>query len=302
MAAVLLCVSILSFLLIKIMPGDAVSLMLGTDASPEQRLELERELHLDKPWPIQYLLWLSDLLQGNFGTSTYYHTGVLEILLRRASVTLFLGGVSLIISSVLGITLGTVSVLRKGTWVEYGINSLATFGISIPNFWVAIVLIYVFAQKLQLLPVQGYTALSEDWVQGLQQLVLPCATISFQPTAAIIRQTRAGLLDTIQQDYIRTAYAKGLSPQMVVRKHMLKNAMIPVLTVISMNIAKILGGSVIAEEIFNIPGMGQLMISGVFNRDIPVIQGSIIVVSFVVLIVMLLANLAYSVADPRIGR
>lgn len=302
MAAVLLCVSILSFLLIKIMPGDAVSLMLGTDASPEQRLELERELHLDKPWPIQYLLWLSDLLQGNFGTSTYYHTGVLEILLRRASVTLFLGGVSLIISSVLGITLGTVSVLRKGTWVEYGINSLATFGISIPNFWVAIVLIYVFAQKLQWLPVQGYTALSEDWVQGLQQLVLPCATISLQPTAAIIRQTRAGLLDTIQQDYIRTAYAKGLSPQMVVRKHMLKNAMIPVLTVISMNIAKILGGSVIAEEIFNIPGMGQLMISGVFNRDIPLIQGSIIVVSFVVLIVMLLANLAYSVADPRIGR
>lgn len=302
MAAVLLCVSILSFLLIKIMPGDAVSLMLGADASPEQRLELERELHLDKPWPIQYLLWLSDLLRGNFGTSTYYHTGVLEILLRRASVTLFLGGVSLIISSVLGITLGTVSVLRKGTWVEYGINSLATFGISIPNFWVAIVLIYVFAQKLQWLPVQGYTALSEDWVQGLQQLVLPCATISFQPTAAIIRQTRAGLLDTIQQDYIRTAYAKGLSPQMVVRKHMLKNAMIPVLTVISMNIAKILGGSVIAEEIFNIPGMGQLMISGVFNRDIPLIQGSIIVVSFVVLIVMLLANLAYSVADPRIGR
>lgn len=302
MAAVLLCVSILSFLLIKIMPGDAVSLMLGTDASPEQRLELERELHLDKPWPIQYLLWLSDLLRGNFGTSTYYHTGVLEILLRRASVTLFLGGVSLIISSVLGITLGTVSVLRKGTWVEYGINSLATFGISIPNFWVAIVLIYVFAQKLQWLPVQGYTALSEDWVQGLQQLVLPCATISLQPTAAIIRQTRAGLLDTIQQDYIRTAYAKGLSPQMVVRKHMLKNAMIPVLTVISMNIAKILGGSVIAEEIFNIPGMGQLMISGVFNRDIPLIQGSIIVVSFVVLIVMLLANLAYSVADPRIGR
>ena len=302
MAAVLLCVSILSFLLIKIMPGDAVSLMLGTDASPEQRLELERELHLDKPWPIQYLLWLSDLLRGNFGTSTYYHTGVLEILLRRASVSLFLGGVSLIISSVLGITLGTVSVLRKGTWVEYGINSLATFGISIPNFWVAIVLIYVFAQKLQWLPVQGYTALSEDWVQGLQQLVLPCATISLQPTAAIIRQTRAGLLDTIQQDYIRTAYAKGLSPQMVVRKHMLKNAMIPVLTVISMNIAKILGGSVIAEEIFNIPGMGQLMISGVFNRDIPCIQGSIIVVSFVVLIVMLLANLAYSVADPRIGR
>ena len=147
MAAVLLCVSILSFLLIKIMPGDAVSLMLGTDASPEQRLTLEQELHLDKPWPIQYILWLSDLLRGNFGTSTYYHTGVLDILLRRASVTLFLGGISLIISAVLGITLGVLSVLKQDTWVDKGINRLSTFGISIPNFWIAILLIYIFAQQ-----------------------------------------------------------------------------------------------------------------------------------------------------------
>ena len=220
----------------------------------------------------------------------------------RLPITINLATAAILIAVLVGIPLGILTALKRDTWLDNLLTTTSLFGISIPNFWIAILLIFIFAQQLQLLPVQGYTALSQDWQQGLRQLILPCITIAFQPTAAIIRQTRAGLLDTAQQDYIRTAYAKGLSPQQVVKQHMLKNAMIPVLTVISMNIAKILGGSVIAEEIFNIPGMGQLMISGVFNRDIPLIQGSIIVVSFVVLVVMLLADLAYSMVDPRIGR
>lgn len=185
--------------------------MLGTDARPEQSWRWNRSSSGQALAHSVYIVAVRSA-QGNFGTSTYYHTGVLDILLRRASVTLFLGGISLIISAVLGITLGVLSVLKQDTWVETSINRLATFGISIPNFWIAILLIFIFAQQLQLLPVQGYTALSQDWQQGLRQLILPCITIAFQPTAAIIRQTRAGLLDTAQQDYILHRVRQGAEP------------------------------------------------------------------------------------------
>lgn len=297
---VILLVTFLSFLLINIIPGDAVALMLGVDATPEKAAELRAELYLDRPFIEQYARGLWDVVRGDLGTSISYHLPVTQVLGPRMTASFQMGLAALILSTLLGLIMGCVAAVNRGRAADNLISVLANIGISMPSFWLGIVMIYLFAMNLKWLPVQGYTPFGENPALHMRQMIMPVIVTAMGGMASLARQTRSSILETISLDFVRTARSKGLREKSILIRHVMRNALIPILTLLGMQIRVLFGGVVLVENIFNVPGMGNLLVSSVNNRDIPMVQACVLVMAVVVVIANLLVDIAYGVVDPRI--
>ena len=303
-ALIILLVSILVFLVMRLLPGDPIMLYVTKNElgsmSPERIEEIRHEFGLDQSYPEQYFNWVKGIATGNFGQSLYYNLRVEILIKERLPVTVYLGALSLIISGILGIAAGAVCALRRGKWIDTVVTFLANIGITVPSFWAAIILIYVLAYKAGWLPVYGYTSPFQDFWLSTRQIIMPVICLSLFPLAAVCRQTRASMLEVIQQDYVRTAWAKGLTERAVIMKHTLKNAMIPVITAIGLHVAVIFGGSVLIETIFNIPGIGRLMTQALFQQDFPIVQSGALIIAVFVVLTNLVVDISYGWLDPKI--
>ncbi|MBQ8537368.1 MAG: ABC transporter permease [Clostridia bacterium] len=297
---VLLIVSFYAVFLVNLMPGDPAIAMLGADASQEQLEALRKEMRLDEPLFSRYIYWLGNALQGNFGTSYNYHMDVLSLVAQRAKCTIHIGITALVLTVLIGIPLGIVSALKRGSVLDQIISVLTNIGMSAPRFWFAILGIYFFSYQLGILPISGYVGLDKGFLESTRSIILPSFMLALTPMTSILRQTRSAMLEVINQDYVRTARSKGLKSTHVITRHALKNAMIPIITQLGMQVRQVIGGTVIIEQVFNIPGMARLITLSVENRDIQVVQGSILLISIVVTLANLLVDISYAYFNPKI--
>ncbi len=301
---VVLLVSILVFVVMRLLPGDPILMFVTSGdmqtASADQIAALKHSYGLDKPLPLQYFDWLSRAVQGDLGQSILFHYSVTEEIARRLPVSLELGLMALLVGIVVGPLLGALSAVRRGTWLDTVVTMVAMVGITAPSFWVGILLIYVFGLKLGVLPAYGYTSPMDDFWTSMQQSVLPVVVLAVFPIAAAARQTRSSVLEVMQQDYVRTARAKGLSEQTTVTRHVLKNALMPVATLQGEIFRNIVAGSIVVETVFVIPGMSRLLLNGMLAQDYPVVQGVILVVAIAVVLANLIVDIVYGWLDPRI--
>lgn len=299
---VVFLVSVFAFSLMHILPGDPARLTLGEEASQEDVDALRKELNLDKPVLEQYFIWIGGVFRGDFGRSIQYHRPVLDIMLERLPRTVAIGLPTLVISVIVGLAFGIISAVRRGKVIDQIITFLATIGMGTPVFWLGILGIYLFSMKLGILPIQGFTSPTEDFAKYVHQAILPVFCLSTHQVASISRQTRTNMLDVINQDYIRTARANGIKTSSIIFKHALRNALIPIVTVIAMQVRVVIGGSLIVEQVFNIAGIGQLLQTAVGNRDYLIVQGAVLVISLVTVGCNLLVDILYGVVDPRIRK
>lgn len=301
---VLFLVSVVLFVVIRLLPGDPLQMfVISSDIqglTPEQLDELRHEYGLDRSLPEQYLSWVAGMFRGDFGQSIIYGDSVGELVLERLPVTFYVGFLAIIFSSLFGMLAGTICALRPGGWLDGVVASASSIGVAIPNFWLGILMIYLFGLKLGWLPIHGYTSPFEDYVMSTKQLIMPVFCLGVYGMAGTARQTRSAMLEVIRQDYIRTAWSKGLKERSIVLEHALKNGLIPVVTLIGMNVRILVGGSVLMETVFNIPGVGRLLVSSVLAQDFPVVQAVVIVIGVVIVAANLLVDLGYAWIDPRI--
>jgi peptide/nickel transport system permease protein len=297
-------VTMMVFLIMRLLPGDPLILYLSQsdmqDLSPEQVDVLRQKFGLDKSLPMQYAYWVGGVLQGDFGKSIYYGEQVEVLMAERIPITFTLGIIAFAVSGIFGISFGVISALRRGTWTDTLVTFMANIGITVPGFWAGILLIYLFALRLGWLPTNGYVPLLENPVAWSKHIVLPIICLSLFSIASLTRQTRSAMLEVIQQDYIRTAWAKGLMERVIVIRHTVKNALIPVITVMGLHVGMIFGGSVLIETVFNIPGVGRLMAQSVLQHDFQIIQAGVLMISAVVTLANLLVDISYGWLDPRI--
>ncbi|WP_311969820.1 ABC transporter permease [Pseudomonas baltica] len=297
---VMLVVALFVFLLLRLSPGDPAAIIAGDMASPEQLAAIRQNLGLDQPLYRQFFVWIWQLLHGDFSTSLMAHTAVLNMIGQRLEPTLSLALVSILFTILISVPLGVLAAWKHGSWIDNLVMSTSVLGFSIPVFVIGYGLITVFALDLKWLPVQGFRSLGDGLVPFAQRIVLPALTLSSVYVALVARMTRASMLEVLGEDYIRTARAKGLSEVHVLFRHALRNAMIPILTVIGTGFALMISGVVVTESVFNIPGLGRLIVDAVLARDYPVIQGMILLTSGVYVVINLLIDLSYAVSDPRI--
>ncbi len=296
----LFIVGFLACLLVNMIPGDAALMMLGDDASEEQIAALHEKMHLDESVFVQYFYWLKGIFSGTFGYSLQYSMEVGPLMLSRMKLTVYLGLVSLLLSAVLGIFFGVISAVTKDSALDQVISVLANLGVAMPVFWLGILLVYIFGLKLRLLPIANFVPLSEGLAAHLRSIAMPLFVLCTRPVASLTRQTRSSILDVINQDYIRTAQAKGLPARSVFFKHSLKNALIPVLTQFGLQVRNVIGGSVLVETVFNLPGMGRLVISSFLNKDMYVVQGTIVMIALIVSVANMLTDISYGIVNPKI--
>lgn len=296
----LVIASLIVFTLPRLIPGDVVQLMLEEKAYGKDLEDLRAKLGLDRPIPVQYMVWVRQLAGGDLGESLWTHQPVLGELARRMPVTLMLGLMALIVAVVIGVPIGILSAVRQDGALDFFARSAAILGLSVPGFVQAIVVILLPAIWWGWTPRSGFTEFAQGPANYLLQLVLPAIILGTASAAAIMRLTRGMLLEVLRQDYVRTAWAKGLRERVVVLKHSLKNAIIPVVTVLGLQIAQIAGGSVIIETIFGLPGMGQFLVEAITQRDYPVIQGINLLIVTIIVASNLLVDLCYAMIDPRI--
>lgn len=297
---VLFIVTVLVFLVMHMMPGDPVAIYLGETATPEQVAFYTKEFGLDQPLYIQYFRWLTGLFHGEMGRSISFSMDVTQLLPKRIFTTLSVTVPAFIISVILGITLGVISSTHRGRFLDSFISVFANIGIATPAFWVGIILVYILSLQLKLLPVQGYTPLGEDFVLGIKKLVMPVIVLSLGHTASIARQTRSAMLEVISSDYIRTARSKGLREKTVTLRHGLRNALIPIVTLLGMSVGGLIGGTVLIEQLFVIPGVGSLMMTAIMNKDFMVVQNVVFIIAVFVMVCNLLVDILYGYIDPRI--
>lgn len=297
---VLFIVSLVVFSFIHIMPGDPVIFMIGPEPTQELIDAIRKELWLDRPLVVQYGHWLSNCIQGDFGKSIMYNEEVTSLLARRIPVTLHLGLLGFILANLLGIPAGIICAVRRGTILDSVISTMANIWLAIPSFWLGILGIYLFSLKLGLLPVQGYTSPFSDFWLNTRQLIMPVFCLAIVSVGAIARQTRSAMLEVTRQDYIRTAWAKGFTERKIIIRHALKNALIPVATLSGMQLGVLIGGTVLIETVFNIPGMGRLIASSVLSRDFTIVQACTLVISISVVLINLAVDIFYGWLDPRI--
>jgi peptide/nickel transport system permease protein len=299
---VLMGVSVIVFLVLHLAPGDPAEIMLGSQATQEDRLRLRTELGLDDPLHVQYGRWLGHVARGDLGRSLWMRRPVLGEVLGRLQATLILTGTALFLSSVGGVALGILSATRPNSWLDRTSAVASLFGASMPVFWLGIVLMVIFALTLGWLPASGMYAPygGGDLADLLRHLVLPALTLAAASVTIVARLTRSAMLEVLGQDYIRTARAKGLVERRVVVRHALKNALVPIVTVIGVQAGYLLGGAVLTETVFAWPGVGTLMVQGILARDIPLVQGCVLVVALTFVLVNLFVDLLYAWLDPRI--
>lgn len=295
----LLIVTLIVFAMVKLLPGDPARLILGQKATPQALSELRRSLGLERSLPQQYLSWLTGAVRLDFGTSLTDNSSVSRLIAQKLPVTLELSLFAMLISLLISLPAGILSAVRRNTWIDRLLTLLALSGISLPNFFLGILLIYLFSIRLAWIPASGYTSLAENPGRNLL-LLLPAVTLGLGSAAVLTRYLRSSLSETLTQDYVRTAHAKGLTAGQVTSKHALKNALIPFLTAFGLQLGGLLGGAVITEQIFSIPGFGRLLVDAVFTRDLPVIQGVVLVSAVAVFLVSFLVDLGYAAVDPRI--
>jgi len=298
---VLFLLSLLIFMLINILPGDPVVMMLGADAYPEDIAALRAQLGLDQPVLVQYGSWLSDVLQGDLGTSIMYDQNVADLIAIRLPITFYMGFMAIILAAVFGTIAGIICAVRRGSFLDQWITVLANTGISVPIFWLGILGIYAFGLKLGWLPIQGFTSPFEDFWLSVKKMIMPVICLSVVPLAAIARQSRSAMLEVIHQDYIRTALSKGLTERTIIIRHALKNALIPIVTLLGLQTRHVVGGSVLIETVFNIPGMGRLLVSSIFDKDFVIVQAAVLVIGIAVCLVNLIIDISYGYIDPRNG-
>jgi len=288
------------FLLIHLIPGDPAAVMAGADATPDDVARMRNVMGLDRPLYEQYGRWLFRTIQGDLGRSIFLERPVTTAIAERLEPTVLLTIFSLIVALIIGLPAGVLSGAHPNTWLDKGMMVVAMLGVSIPAFWLGLNLIYLFAYKLRLFPPGNYVSLSTSIPGGFYYMLLPSLSLGFGQSALIARMVRSCMLEVLAQDYIRTARAKGLSEKIVVYVHALRNAMVPTSTVIGMTIAVLMGGAVITETVFNIAGVGRLVVSSVLRRDYPVIQGVILFIALVYVVVNILVDVPYCLIDPRI--
>ncbi|VVE88326.1 ABC transporter permease [Pandoraea bronchicola] len=298
----LIIVSMMIFGLQKMLPGDPVLAMAGEDQNPQVIAALREKYHLDKPLPTQYALWIGDVLHGNLGTSLRTGEPVTTLIAQKLPVTLQLAMFGLVIAIGIGIPLGILSAANRGKAVDYGANVLALSGMSIPNFWLGILLIFLVSVRWQLLPSSGYVPPGEDLWMSFKTMIMPAFVLGAALGAQLMRHTRSAMLGVLRTDYIRTARAKGLLRGTVVLKHALRNALIPIVTVLALLFGELLAGAVLTEQVFTIPGFGKLIVDAVFNRDYAVVQGVVLVTAAGFIVLNLLADVLYVLLNPRLRR
>ncbi len=297
---ILFIVSFLVFAMLLLLPGDPTLALLGDQASEAQRIALRHAMGFDQPIPLQYLHWLGRFLSGNFGRSLRTQEPVSQMLLSRIPVTLELTVLSMLLSVVVGIPLGIIAAIRRNRLADSVIGVVGVAGIAVPHFWAGILLIMLLSVQLGWLPPSGYVPLWVDPAANLRLMIMPCLMIGASLSALIMRQTRAAMLQVLSQDYIRTAHAKGATPLCVVVRHALRNAMIPIVTVIGLQFGSLIGGVVITEMIFSLPGLGRMIVEGIFQRDFAPLQAAILFVVVGTLTVNLVTDLAYALLDKRV--
>jgi peptide/nickel transport system permease protein len=297
---VLVLVSFLAFGIIWLVPGDPTAILLDASATPEQAQRLRVQLGLDKPLPLQMADWYARLLHGDLGQSILLNRSVTAALIERLPVTLSLAGIALVVAMFLGIAAGIVAAMNHNRWPDQLVMATALFGLSVPEFWLGLMLVFVFALQFGALPTGGFVPFQESPVGWLRTIALPATTLAVVHIGFIARMTRASMLDVLGQDFIRTADAKGLSRWRIVIRHGLPNALIPILTVLGIVAGGLLGGTVIVEQVFSIPGVGRLIIGAILSRDFPVIQGGLLFLAVIYLCVNLLVDILYAAVDPRV--
>ncbi|TAN05549.1 MAG: ABC transporter permease [Rhizobiaceae bacterium] len=299
---VLLGVTFLTFALVRLIPGDIVTRMMGvTDANnPQTRALVLHELGLDRPLLEQYVWWLGRLLRGDFGYSFLRHSSVLSEILRRFPISLELGAFSMLIAMLIGIPLGVLSAVKRGRVLDYAARLFSLFGISAPNFFVGTLIVVFGAIWFPGITTLGYVPFHQAPLQNLERMFWPALTLGIGIGAILLRYTRSSVLEVLGEDYVRTAEAKGLSPFSVIFVHALKNALIPVITAISVWTAFLIGGTVLLEQVFTIPGVGRLILSAIQDRDYPIIQGTVVFLSFCVALTMLVSDILVALVDPRV--
>jgi peptide/nickel transport system permease protein len=299
-APVIVVVSILAFLLINLLPGDPAVVIAGDQASPEAIAAVRHNLGLDKPLLEQLGIWFLHLLQGNFGASLMLNQSVVSAMGERLPVTLSLALLSIAITLPIGIFAGAVAAYYRQTWIDSCVMTLALLGVSAPAFWVAILSIILFSVTLRWFPTGGYTPFMQDPLLWLRSLVLPAVMLSLFQIGFLARMTRSAMLDVLSQDYVRTARAKGLGEWKTVSKHAFRNALILIVTAIGILLSTAIGGSVVIEQVFALPGVGRLVVQGILARDYPLVQGVMLIYGFAFVLINLAVDLIYTFADPRV--
>ncbi|MBN1190110.1 MAG: ABC transporter permease [Dehalococcoidales bacterium] len=301
---VVILIGTIVFFFMRLLPGDPILLIVSqrqtTMVTSEQLDMLRHEFGMDRPMVVQYFDWVGDVLRGDFGISIYSHNPVSQEIFKRALISLNVGLAAFIVGNLIGIPLGIIAAVRRGTWLDTVVTIFANIGITVPHFWLGIVLMYVFALALGWLPAVGYTSPFTDLGMNIKKILMPIACLALYPLSGTARQTRSSLLEVMRQDYIRTAWSKGLAERVIVLKHALRNGIIPVVTLAGVSLTHIIGGEVLIEMVFNIPGMGRLLVTSITNQDYPYVQAIILLIAVFVVVINLLVDLAYGHLDPRV--
>ena len=293
-------VSVIIFSLQQLLPGDPATIMAGEERDPAVIAQIRAQYRLDQPIPIQYVYWVRGVLTGDLGESMRIKQPVRSLILEKLPVTLQLGLMAIVIAVTIGISAGIVSAVKKGTVWDYAANVFALWGLSTPNFWLGIMLIFLFSVELGWLPASGYVPLTEDWRQSLASTIMPAFVLGNAIAAVLMRHTRSAMLQALGSDYVRTARAKGLFERAVVLKHAMRNALTPVITLGALELGTLLSGAVLTEQIFTIPEFGKLIVDAVFNRDYAVVQGVVLVTATIYIMLNLLADITYVLVNPRL--
>jgi peptide/nickel transport system permease protein len=296
----LILVSMLVFGLQQLLPGDPAIVLAGEDRDPAAVEHLRHKLNLDRPLPVRYLLWVGGVVKGDLGESLRVQKPVVDLILEKLPVTLQLASMAIVIAILIGVPAGVVSAVKKDSAWDYAANLFALWGLSTPNFWLGILLILLFAVQLGWLPASGYVSPFEDLRANLAAMIMPAFVLGNAFAAVLMRHTRSAMLQVLSADYVRTARAKGLAERVVILKHALRNALIPVITLGALGFGELLGGTVLTETVFTIPGFGKLVVDAVFNRDYAVVQGVVLVTATAYISLNLLADLAYFLVNPRL--
>ena len=293
-------VALFVFFMLRMTPGDPAAVLAGDNGTPQQIEEIREQLGLNKPILTQLTIWAGKLMQGDLGESFYFKKPVTQLIMFRVEPTLSLAAVTLVITILIAVPLGMLAAYRHGSWLDRFVMGFSVMGFSVPVFVMGYLLIYIFAIELKLFPVQGYKSIADGLGPWLQRLLLPGVTLSVIYIALIARITRASMLEVLDEEYIRTARSKGVKERVVLLSHALRNAAVPIVTVIGIGIALLIGGVVVTESVYNIPGLGRLTVDAVLGRDYPTIQAVILVFSFVYVFINLIVDLIYCLLDPRI--